>query len=189
MCLFFPVANLCPSLTIGLGRSLLQGSPLHPGDRSRAISWGQQGCRCQVLRGKQSAPGMAREGRQFPKLAGAGAVARLPAGPGPSVADTATAKPAQQGQLWGNQHPHFSLPSSHLLLCLHWLNPTGSRGPRMEGCVSEGSAAGCRKGEKAGEGPWRSLSTLGFLFLEWVRRGPAGSRVAGLFLLSLFSHL
>lgn len=37
---------------------------------------GQQGCRCQVLRGQRSAPGTAREGRRFPKLAGAGAVGK-----------------------------------------------------------------------------------------------------------------
>lgn len=39
--------------------------------------------------------------------------------------NTATAKPAQQGDHWGEQTPHFSLPSSDLLLVPPLAKPKG----------------------------------------------------------------
>lgn len=65
---------------------------------------GQQGCRCQVLRGQRSAPGTARKGGRFPKVAGAGAVGKAARRAGAFSGPHSHRQTCTAGTT-GNQHP------------------------------------------------------------------------------------
>lgn len=152
---------------------------------------GQRGYRCQMLSGKQSAPGTAREGRRVPKLVGAGAVG----------------KAARRARAFRGHHSHCQTctagtmlgePTPPLLSSI--LPPSAvppsaepNRKPRTEngGMQSRGLSLWCwTDGEKVGEAhggrlaPWASSSGV-------VQRGRVGSHMAGLLLgpQPQFSHL